>query len=63
MTRRERHANGYCLAHHLLETEDGRTLSVMSIRYEDDYTKRNGAWLFAERRLVITWTDSGPSQA
>jgi hypothetical protein len=35
----------------------------MSIRYEDDYTKRNGAWLFAERRLVITWTDSGPSQA
>lgn len=54
---------GYCLAHHLLESEDGRTLIVMSIRYEDAYTKQDGAWLFAERRLIITWTDTRPSQA
>ena len=54
---------GYCLAHHLLEAEGGRTLIVMSIRYEDAYVKQSGAWLFAERRLIITWTDTRPSQA
>ena len=52
---------GYCLAHHLLEDEQGRSLTVMSIRYEDTYTKQNGAWFFAERKLIITWTDTRPS--
>jgi SnoaL-like domain len=53
---------GYCLAHHILEGEQGRFLTVMSIRYEDTYTKQNGDWLFAERKLIITWTDTRPSQ-
>ncbi|MDR1426785.1 MAG: nuclear transport factor 2 family protein [Bifidobacteriaceae bacterium] len=53
---------GYCLAHHILETEGGQTLIVMSIRYEDRYSKLDGAWLFAERRLVVTWTDTRQSQ-
>ncbi len=53
---------GYCLAHHLLDAEDGRKLIVMSIRYEDTYTKKNGAWLFAERKLIIVWTDTRPSR-
>ena len=39
---------GYCLAHHLLEDGQGRSLTVMSIRYEDTYTKQNGAWFFAD---------------
>jgi hypothetical protein len=53
---------GYCLAHHVLEDESGRSLIVMSIRYEDRYTKQHGDWLFAERKLIITWTDTHPSQ-
>lgn len=53
---------GYCLAHHILDAEDGRKLTVMSIRYEDTYAKQNGTWLFAERRLIIAWTDTRPSQ-
>lgn len=53
---------GYCLAHHMLAGEQGRSLIVMSIRYEDTYTKRNGDWLFADRKLIITWTDTRPSQ-
>ncbi len=53
---------GYCLAHHLFEADDGRRLIVMSIRYEDTYAKQDGAWLFAERRLIIVWTDSRLSQ-
>ena len=55
-------AESYCLAHHLLETDEGRSLLVMSIRYEDTVVKRNGDWFFAERKLVIDWTDARPSQ-
>ena len=52
----------YCLAHHLTEAEDGtRTLMVASIRYLDTFVKQEGAWLFAERRLMVNWTDTRPS--
>src|SRR5579862_1827656 len=52
----------YCLAHHLSEAEDGsRTLMVASIRYLDTFVKQDGAWLFAERRLMVNWTDTRPS--
>jgi len=52
----------YRLAHHLTEAEDGsRTLMVASIRYLDTFVKQDGAWLFAERRLMVNWTDTRPS--
>ena len=52
----------YCLAHHLTEAEDGRrTLMVASIRYLDTFVRQDGAWLFAERRLMVNWTDTRPS--
>jgi ketosteroid isomerase-like protein len=52
----------YCLAHHLAEAEDGsRTLMTASIRYVDTMVKRDRAWLFAERRLMVNWTDTRPS--
>jgi len=53
---------GYCMAHHILESDEGRMLIVMSIRYEDRYAKQDGAWLFAERKLIITWTDTRASR-
>lgn len=54
----------YCLAHHLTEAEDGtRTLMVASIRYLDTFVRQDGAWLFAERRLMVNWTDTRPSAA
>jgi hypothetical protein len=52
----------YCLAHHLLHTKEGRTLLVLFIRYEDSFIKRDDTWRFAERKLLIDWTDSRPSQ-
>ena len=55
-------AESYCLAHHLLQTDQGRSLIVMSIRYEDSFVKSNGDWFFAQRKLVIDWTDTRPSQ-
>ena len=52
----------YCLAHHLTETDDGhRTLMVASIRYLDTFVKQDGVWLFAERRLMVNWTDTRQS--
>jgi ketosteroid isomerase-like protein len=52
----------YCLAHHLTIDEDGsRTLMVASIRYLDTFVKQDGVWLFAQRRLMVNWTDTRPS--
>jgi ketosteroid isomerase-like protein len=52
----------YCLAQHLTEAEDGsRTLMAASIRYLDTMVKRDGAWLFSERRLMVNWIDTRSS--
>ena len=51
----------YCLAHHLWIENGTRTLMVMSIRYLDTFVRQNGHWLFAERVLVVDWTDKRPS--
>ena len=52
----------YCLAHHLSVSQDGqRTLMIASIRYLDRFAKRDGQWLFAERRLMVNWIDTRPS--
>ncbi|MFF3752546.1 nuclear transport factor 2 family protein [Streptomyces sp. NPDC002018] len=53
----------YCLAHHLFTTEGRRMLMTASIRYLDVFTKRDGAWLFAERTLMVDWTETRPSAA
>jgi ketosteroid isomerase-like protein len=59
----------YCLAHHLSIGEDGaegrsgeRTMMIASIRYLDEFAKQaDGQWLFAERRLMVNWTETRPS--
>jgi ketosteroid isomerase-like protein len=52
----------YCLAHHLTIGEDGqRTMMVASIRYLDEFAKLDGEWFFAERRLMVNWTETRPS--
>jgi ketosteroid isomerase-like protein len=52
-------ANGeaYCLAHHVTETDGKRRLMVASLRYYDTFVKKDGSWLFAERRLYVDWID------
>ena len=52
----------YCLAHHLSVGADGqRTLMIAALRYLDTFVKQDGAWLFAERRLMVDWTETRPS--
>ncbi len=43
----------YCIAHHL----DGATDFVMYIRYEDEYTRRDGRWAIQVRRLRNEWNE------
>ena len=51
----------YCLAHHLKVGQDGqRTMMIASIRYLDELAKQEGQWLFAERRLMVNWTETRP---
>ena len=53
----------YCIAHHLSVAEDGeRTLMIASIRYLDEFVKQDGDWLFAERRLMVDWTETRSSK-
>jgi hypothetical protein len=53
----------YCLAHHLWVQDGQRTLMVMSIRYLDTFIRVGGRWFFADRQLIVNWTDPRPSLA
>ncbi|MDX3853926.1 nuclear transport factor 2 family protein [Streptomyces sp. AK02-01A] len=50
----------YCLAHHVWTLDGRRTLMVASIRYLDTFTKLDGRWFFAERKLMVDWTETRP---
>jgi hypothetical protein len=50
----------YCLAHHVSASEGKRTLFVASLRYYDAFVKVDGTWFFAERKLMVDWTDTRP---
>jgi hypothetical protein len=48
----------YTIAHHLY-TEDGtRKIMIASLRYLDVFTKLEGAWYFAERKLILDWSET-----
>jgi hypothetical protein len=47
----------YCLAHHVTVDGGRRRLMVASLRYLDTFVKRDGVWLFAERRLYVDWVE------
>ena len=45
------------LAHHVTVDGGRRRLMVASLRYLDTFVKRDGVWLFAERRLYVDWVE------
>jgi hypothetical protein len=47
----------YTLAHHVTVDGGKRRLMLASLRYLDTFVKRDGAWLFAERRLYVDWLE------
>jgi len=51
----------YTIAHHLFTAEGQRTMMVASLRYLDTFAKIDGAWYFAERNLILDWSETRPS--
>ena len=52
----------YCIAHHLHEVDGQRTVMKAYIRYLDVFARQpDGSWLFAERKLMVDWTETYPS--
>ena len=48
----------YTIAHHLY-TEDGtRKIMIASLRYLDTFAKIDGRWFFAERKLILDWSET-----
>ena len=48
----------YTIAHHLY-TEDGtRKIMIASLRYLDSFAKIDGRWYFAERKLILDWSET-----
>jgi hypothetical protein len=53
----------YCVAHHVSVEGNKRSMMVAQIRYRDTFTKHDGKWLFAERKLMVDWTETRPMGA
>jgi hypothetical protein len=48
----------YTIAHHVF-TEDGdRKIMIASLRYLDSFAKVDGRWYFAERKLILDWSET-----
>ena len=48
----------YTIAHHVF-TEDGvRKIMIASLRYLDTFTKVDARWYFAERKLILDWSET-----
>jgi ketosteroid isomerase-like protein len=48
----------YTIAHHLYSDDGQRKIMVASLRYLDEFTKIDGRWFFAERKLILDWSET-----
>jgi SnoaL-like domain len=48
----------YTIAHHLYTEEGERKIMVASLRYLDTFAKIDGRWYFAERKLILDWSET-----
>ena len=51
----------YTIAHHLFSEDGNRKIMVASLRYLDTFVKIDGSWYFAERNLILDWSETRPS--
>jgi hypothetical protein len=48
----------YTIAHHVYTENGQRKIMVASLRYLDKFTKIDGCWYFAERKLILDWSET-----
>ena len=52
--------DSYTIAHHLYTEGGTRMMMVAWLRYLDVFAKVDGAWYFAERELILEWSETRP---
>src|SRR5580700_10033208 len=52
--------DSYTIAHHVYTEDGARMIMVAWLRYLDVFTKIDGAWYFAERQLILKWSETRP---
>ena len=48
----------YCRAYHMNMQDGVQKLMIAGIRYYDIMVKQDGKWLFAERKLKVSWVEN-----
>jgi hypothetical protein len=48
----------YCLVHQFTEKNGERKCQTLGIRYYDKFLRQENSWFFAERKLIIDWSDT-----
>ena len=48
----------YTIAHHVFAEVGRRKIMIASLRYLDTFAKIEGAWYFAERTLILDWSET-----
>jgi hypothetical protein len=48
----------YTIAHHVYAEGGDRKIMVAALRYLDNFTKIDGRWYFAERKLILDWSET-----
>jgi SnoaL-like domain len=50
----------YTIAHHVFSEDGNRKIMIASLRYLDTFTKIDQTWYFAERNLILDWSETRP---
>jgi hypothetical protein len=50
--------DSYTIAHHVYTENGTRMMMVAWLRYLDVFTNIDGAWYFAERQLILKWSET-----
>ena len=48
----------YTIAHHLFTEDGNRKIMIASLRYLDTFIKIDQSWYFAERNLILDWSET-----
>ena len=48
----------YTIAHHLFSEDGDRKIMIASLRYLDTFAKIDRRWYFAERKLILDWSET-----
>jgi hypothetical protein len=52
--------DSYTIAHHVYTEDTIRMIMVAWLRYLDTFTKIDGAWYIAQRRIILEWSETRP---